>query len=150
VAYTIKDTTTTATPNTAGAQVQVNIVATQSFGGSVTSANAGTIYSYLDTAWACTGCHNGTQTGTTSADAPYYWTDGAGSSASAYTSLKGSNCSGVSCLDTAAPASSRLYINACVGPHIGGNAEQRDTTVAIEAQRCANLLQWLTEGAQNN
>ena len=150
VGYTIKDTTTAATPNSASAQVQVNVVATQSFSGTVASANAGSIYSYLDTAWGCTGCHNGSQTGATSADAPYYWTDGSGTAASAYSTLNGGNCSGVSCIDTAAPASSRLYINACVGPHIGGNAEQRDTTVPIEAQRCANLLQWLTEGAQNN
>jgi hypothetical protein len=148
VGYTIKDTATIATPNTAGAQLQVNIVATQSFSGTVT--NQGNIYSYLDTAWACTGCHSGTQTGTTNTMAPYFWTDGSGDSAVAYGTLKGSNCSGVSCINTAAPASSRLYINACVGPHTGGNAEQRDTTVAIEAQRCANLLQWLTEGAQNN
>jgi hypothetical protein len=139
--YQVKDVDNGLSSQTA--PISVYVLETQSFGDSNIGAQ-GSIYSYLLNG-GCGGvaCHGGSNLG---------WNlNGADS---AFTALTGSGCDAQAaieypatpkCIDTSNPTSSALYINACTGTHRGTNHQFSGINLA---QSCANLLQWLDEGAR--
>lgn len=129
------------------APISLYVVETQSF--SDAAITQGRIYDYLANG-GCAGCH-------ASGNPAWNLNQGTPSTAPSLTlsDLESSACNanavidhgtGSTCINTSSPTSSALYINACTGNHNGGNNQ----LTTNHDQWCANLLQWLNEGAQLN
>jgi hypothetical protein len=138
--YNVTDATSGLTnPPAATQPINVRVIATQSFGNGAI-AN-GTILSYLDTGWSCTSCHTGTGGATT---APGAWSITA--AGGVYGSLS-TYATGYSTAPTTAP----LFKNACGTPVTFSPVHQtNDVSSTTSKQMCANLQQWIAEGAPNN
>jgi hypothetical protein len=136
--YQVKDVDNVLPPSQT-APISVYLLETQSFGDSNIGNPPGTIYSYLSGGGCGSpACHGGANT---------VWN--LNGNASTYASLTAAGCKNgaAKCIDTSTPASSALYTNACTGNHSSGVARQFTMN---QAQWCANLLQWLDEGANLN
>ncbi|HTV80427.1 MAG TPA: hypothetical protein VMF03_19395 [Steroidobacteraceae bacterium] len=132
VGYTITDPAVTGAPTSASSTLKVSVLPTQSF--------ASGIFTYLSSTGAnCTSCHNSGPTNDPTAAAK--WTAGnPATAASAQPSLVACTFSGHPCIQTSAPSSSILYQHACTDGH----------ATALADRQCANLLQWIAEGAPDN
>ncbi|MGH8138199.1 MAG: hypothetical protein ACREVV_08405 [Steroidobacteraceae bacterium] len=129
--------------------VSVQVWATTSFGQSTISN--GRIYDDLGGA-KCATCHNGAI-----ALATQHWKYDSTPAATVptFTAAACSAGTGGQCIDTANPANSLLYTYPCKdtnghgftdhGGYVDDTSQQLDSTTV-----CPKLLQWLTEGAQNN
>lgn len=144
--YTVKDVDNGL--SSSQASISLYVVETQSF--SDATITQGRIYDYLANG-GCRTCHN---TGIGSAAWDLHLSS-ANPPSSTLTDLNSSACNqravtdhgaGSTCIDPSTPTSGALYINACTGNHNG--ASNQFTT--NHDQWCANLLQWLDEGAQLN
>jgi hypothetical protein len=164
--YGLTDTTTSLS-STPAANLTVYTVETQSFSGVATGTAVGSgltahppsiISSLNGVGSPCAACHltgnaawNATANGNGSAAANAL----ADNSTTPATGLATGTCntvaaadgnfSGVTkCIDTTTPTKSAVYQNACVVANHQGN------TTMLTGPQCANLLQWIAEGANLN
>lgn len=130
-------------------QIKVYVVESQSFGDDNIAQKS--IYNYLsDQNNSCYTCHETLNAA---------WNLG-NSASDAYSDLTSATCNGqvatdypqpssvTKCVDTGSPSNSALYKNACVNTHDGGLGTPFGATNKL--QMCANLLQWISEGAHQN
>jgi hypothetical protein len=137
--YKVNDTTSSQSSASSPA-ITVNFVETQSWG-AATAPSQGTIYSYLtDSTNACHNCH------TASTDLGGGYWNFASSAQSSLQTLKnggsaGTVCTtGTACVNPGDPDTSNLALYACSVAHSTNSSFLSD-------QQCANLRQWIKEGA---